>query len=129
MRGEMKPISTDDALKAAGHYSQAIVHGGLVYVSGQLPFDHETGQPVHGSPGEQTRCVLTNIGRILAAAGTSVDQVIRCTVYTSDVAYWDEINAVYAEFFGDHKPARVVVPTGPLHFDFKVEIAVIAAVS
>ena len=123
----MKAVTTDDALKPSGHYAQAIVHGDLVYLSGQLPFDHSTGQPNHGTATEQTECVLTNVGRILEAAGTTIENVIRCTIYTSDIAYWDDINAAYAKFFAGHKPARVVVPTGKLHFDFKVEIEAIAA--
>ena len=125
----MKPITTNDALKPSGHYAQAMVHGDLVYLSGQLPFDCESGEPVHGTAAEQAACTLRNIGRILQAAGTDKSKVVRCTIYTSDIAYWDEINTVYAAFFGDHKPARVVVPTGPLHFDFKVEIEAIAALS
>jgi len=125
----MQEISTDDALKPSGHYSQAIVHQGLVYVSGQLPFDWRSGQKILGSAGEQAAATLTNLGRVLEAAGSSRDQVLRCTLYVSDITFWDEINAAYAEFFGDHKPARAIVPTGPLHFGFKVEIDAIAAVN
>ena len=123
----MKSISTDDALKPSGHYSQAISHNGTLYVSGQLPFDWRTGEPIHGSPSEEARAALTNLGRVLEAAGASIEEVLRCTVYVSDIAFWDEINAVYADFFGDHKPARSIVPTGPLHFDFKVEVDAIAS--
>ena len=124
----MKVISTDDALSASGHYSQAIVHGDLIYVSGQLPFDFRTGQPIHGTAGEQADAALTNLRRVLEAGGTRLEQVIRCTVYVSDIGDWDEVNDVYSKHFGDHKPARAIVPTGPLHFDFKIEIEAIAVV-
>ena len=122
----MKTISTDDALKPSGHYSQAMSHNGLVYVSGQLPFDWQSGEPIHGDAGVEAAATLTNLKRILEAAGSSLDQVLKCTVYVADIAYWDEINDVYSRFFGDHKPARAIVPTGPLHFGFKVEIDAIA---
>ncbi|MEO1527123.1 MAG: Rid family detoxifying hydrolase [Planctomycetota bacterium] len=125
----MKTIATDDALRASGHYSQAIAHEGLIYVSGQLPFDFRTGEPIHGSAGSQAAAAITNLERVLVAGGSALDQVLRCTVYLSDIADWDEINAVYAQHFGEHKPARAVVPTGPLHFGFKVEIDAIAIVS
>lgn len=126
-QSSMITVSTDDALKPSGHYSQAISHNGTMYVSGQLPFDWQTGEAIHGSPGVEARAVLTNLERVLDAGGTNKNRVLRCTVYISDIAFWDEINAVYAEFFGEHKPARAIVPTGPLHFGFKVEIDAIAA--
>lgn len=122
----MKIVATNDALRPSGHYSQAISHNGMVYVSGQLPFDWRTGDAIHGSAREEALVALTNLDRVLQAAGSKADQVVRCTIYVSDIKYWDEINAVYAEFFGKHKPARAIVPTGPLHFDFKVEIDAIA---
>ena len=128
MVGSMKKISTDDALKPSGHYTQAIVNNGVVYVSGQLPFDWKTGDPIKGSVGEQTAATLTNLSRVLEAAGSGMERAIRCTVYIPDIADWDEVNAVYAEHFGSHKPARAIVPTGPLHFGFKIEIDAIAAI-
>ncbi len=121
-------VTTDDALKPSGHYSQAITHQGLVYVSGQLPFDWQSGEKILGAAGDEAAAALTNLGRVLEAAGSSRENVLRCTIYVSDIAFWDEINAVYAAFFGDHKPARAIVPTGPLHFGFKIEIDAIAAI-
>ena len=123
----MKTIFTLDAPKPAGHYSQAIVHDGLVYVSGQLPIDPHTGEKRTGSIEEQAKQVLKNVAAILEAAGSDVSQVLKATVYISDIGLWDRVNAVYAEFFGDHRPARAVVPTRELHYGFQVEIAVIAA--
>ncbi len=112
----------------AGHYTPAIVHNGLVYVSGQLPIDPVTGQHETGDVVAQTQLVLTNLKRILEASGSAIDQVLQVTVYTSDVSLWGEINRVYAEFFGNHRPTRAVVPTAPLHYGFLIEIAAIAAV-
>ena len=124
----MHIVTTDDALKPSGHYSQAITHQGLVYVSGQLPFDWQSGEKILGSAGDQAAAALTNLGRVVEAAGSAREKVLKCTVYIADIADWDEINAAYASFFGDHKPARAIVPTGPLHFGFKVEIDAIAAI-
>lgn len=112
----------------AGHYSPAIVHNGLVYVSGQLPIDPVTGQHETGDITAQTQLVLNNLKRILEASGSATNQVLQVTVYTSDGSLWAEINRIYAEFFGSHRPARAVVPTAPLHYGFLIELAAIAAV-
>jgi len=122
----MRIITTDNALKPAGHYSQAMEHEGTIYVSGQLAVDPETGEKVHGSIGEQTQTVLQNIELILKEAGSSKDKVLKMTIYIPDVKLWDEVNKVYSKFFGDHKPARVIVPTRELHFGLLVEIDAIA---
>ena len=123
----MKMISTSNAPKPAGHYSQAIVHNNLVYVSGQLPIDPESGEKRIGSIEEQTEQALKNLSEILKAAGSSLNQVIKTTVYISDIELWNRVNAVYARFFGEHRPARAVVPTRNLHFGFQIEIEAIAA--
>ena len=122
----MREISTPNAPKPAGHYSQAIVHNNLVYVSGQLPVDPETGEKKTGPIEEQTEQVLKNLAGILKAAGCGTDQVIKTTVYISDMELWGRVNAVYSRFFGEHRPARAVVPTRNLHFGFQVEIEAIA---
>jgi len=124
----MKIISTPDCPPPAGHYSQGIVHDGLVYVSGMMAVDPKTGEKKLGSIEEQTLQALENIDGVLKAAGTSRDKVLKCTCYVSDIALWGQVNAVYAKFFGDHKPARAVVPTRELHFGFLVEIECVAAV-
>ena len=123
----MQPIIPPGTKPPAGHYSPAIVHNGLVYVSGQLPIDPVTGQHETGDVVAQTQQVLNNLKRILEASGSSIDQVLQVTVYTSDVSLWGDINRVYAEFFGAHRPARAVVPTAPLHYGFLIEIAAIAS--
>jgi 2-iminobutanoate/2-iminopropanoate deaminase len=124
----MKGVLTPDAPGPAGHYAQAVVHDGLVYVSGQLPIDPRTGEKRIGSIEEQTTQALKNVAAILKAANSDVDRVLKATVYISDITLWDRVNSVYAEFFGEHRPARAVVPTRELHFGFQIEIEVVAAV-
>ncbi len=124
----MIKISTQDAPRPAGHYSQAIVNGGMVYVSGQLPIDPQTGGKVTGSIEEQTGQALKNMAGILEAAGSDTDQVVKTTVYISDIELWARVNEVYSRFFGAHRPARAMVPTRDLHFGFQIEIEAIAAV-
>lgn len=125
----MHEVFTDNAPGPAGHYAQAIVHDGIVYVSGQLPIDPETGEKILGPVEDQTAQALSNLSAILKAAGSDIRQVLKVTVYISDITDWGRVNGVYAQFFGDHKPARSVVPTRKLHFGFKIEIDAMAAVS
>ena len=125
----MIKISTQNAPVPSGHYSQAIVHENMVYVSGQLPIDPLTGEKRLGSIEEQTEQALKNLSQILKAANTDMGQVIKTTVYVSDIELWDRVNTVYSRFFGEHRPARAVVPTRDLHFGFKIEIEAIAAVT
>ncbi|UCC61670.1 MAG: RidA family protein [Anaerolineae bacterium] len=124
----MLEISAQDAPRPGGHYAQAIVHDNLVYVSGQLPIDPQMGEKRVGSIEEQTEQALKNLAAILRAAGSDVDRVLKTTLYVSDIALWDRVNAVYAGFFGQHRPARAVVPTRELHFGFQIEIEAVAAV-
>ncbi|BCS87918.1 RidA family protein [Pseudodesulfovibrio sediminis] len=124
----MKSISTPECAPPAGHYSQGIVHNGLIYVSGMLAVDPATGERRLGTIEEQTEQALRNIEGVLKAAGSGRDRVIKCTCYISDIELWGRVNAVYATFFGTHKPARAVVPTRELHYGFLVEIDCIAAV-
>jgi 2-iminobutanoate/2-iminopropanoate deaminase len=124
----MKSTYTENAPAPGGHYSQAIVHNGLVYVSGQLPIYPKTGEKQIGSIEEQTRLVLQNLSAILDASDSSLKQVLKVTVYISDISLWGKVNEVYAEIFGDHRPARAIVPTRDLHFGFKIEVDAIAAI-
>lgn len=123
----MKVISTENAPKPAGHYSQAIVHNDTVYVCGQLPIDPLSGEKKTGSIEEQTEQVLKNLAEILRAAGSDMNHVLKTTVYLADMSLWERLNTVYARFFGEHRPARTVVPAPNLHFGFQVEIDAIAA--
>jgi len=125
LNGQPK-IYGENAPKPAGHYSQAIVHHNTVYVSGQLPIDPKTGEKRTGPIEEQTEQALSNLSEILKAAGSSLSQVLKTTVYLSDIELWSRVNAVYARFFGEHRPARSVVPTRNLHFGFQVEIEAMA---
>ena len=125
----MREISIPNAPKPSGHYSQAIVHNDIVYVSGQLPVDPRTGEKRISSIEEQTEQALKNLAGILKAAGSDINQVIKTTVYVSDIELWGRVNEVYARFFGEHRPARAVVPTKNLHYGFQIEIEAIAAVS
>jgi 2-iminobutanoate/2-iminopropanoate deaminase len=124
----MIEISTRNAPKPSGHYSQAVVHGGMAYVSGQLAIDPRTGERCVGSIEEETEQALRNVQGILEAAGSGVDHVLKTTVYVSDIELWDRVNAVYAKFFDQHRPARAVVPTRELHFGFQIEIDAVAVV-
>lgn len=125
----MNYISTNNALRAAGHYSQAILHNDLVFISGQLSVNPDTGEKEFGSIEEETERALKNIELILKEAGSNKNLVLKTTVFIPDISLWDKVNRVYRDFFGDHKPARSVVPTKDLHFGFKVEIEAIAAIS
>lgn len=121
-------IHTDEAPQPGGHYSQGVKHNNVVYVSGQLPIDPVTGEKKHGAIEQEAQQVLQNMEAVLKSAGSSRDKVLKVTIYISDVSLWGEVNTIYAKFFGDHKPARTVVPSGELHYGFKIELDAIAAV-
>lgn len=122
----MKEIRTPNAPQPAGHYAQAIEHQGVVYVSGQLPIDPQSSVKHVGAIEAQTEQALENLVAILDAAGSGKDGVLKVTVYISDVVLWDRVNAVYARFFGDHRPARSIVPARELHFGYQIEIDAVA---
>jgi 2-iminobutanoate/2-iminopropanoate deaminase len=124
----MESVTTSNAPRPGGHYSQAIVHQGLVFVAGQLPIDPASGEKRVGSIEEQTAQALKNVAEILKAAGSGLDRVLKVTIYISDIELWGPVNRVYAEVFGEHRPARAVVPTKELHFGFQIEIEAVAAV-
>lgn len=125
----MTPIHTPRAPAPGGHYAQAIVYGGLVFVSGQLPIDPARPEQAVGPIEEQTEQALRNVGEILQAAGSGLDRVVQMTIYVSDISLWGRVNAVYARVMGDHRPARAVVPTKDLHYGYQIEIQAIAATS
>ena len=123
----MKFINTGSS-RSGAHYSPGVVHNGLLYVSGMLSVDPATGTVAAGGVAAETRQALSNLEAVLSAAGVKKTDVLQCRVYTPNVDFWDEINSVYADFFGDHKPARCVVPTTRLHFGCLVEIEAVAVV-
>ena len=112
-----------------GHYTAGIISNGMLYISGQLSINPDTRKVPEGGIGAHARLALANVERVLKAAGLSRTDIVQCRVYVSDIDQWDSVNEVYAEFFGDHKPARVVVPVGKLHFGCLVEIEAIAEVN
>ena len=122
----MKAITLESKLPNAGHYVPGMISGQTLYISGQLPVHHETGAPMAPDLAQQTQDTLHNVERVLLAAGCGREDVVLCRVYISDIALWDEVNAVYAAFFGSHKPARVVVPTRALHHGALVGIEAVA---
>lgn len=122
-------VSTTNAPAAIGPYSQATKIGNFVFTSGQIPIDPATGQVVAGSVEEQTRLVLTNLTAVLEAAGTSLDKVVKTTVFIKDMNDFAAINAVYATFFTNEPPARSCVEVARLPKDVLVEIEAIAHLS
>ena len=123
----MQSIETRDAPTAAGHYSQAIVHNGLVFVAGQLPIDPKDRNKPVGSIEEQTEQTLRNVQAILEASGSGLDLVLQMTIYVSDISLWGGVNTAYARVMGTSKPARAVVPVKDLHYGYQIEIQAIAA--
>jgi len=124
---EINRIETKNAPAAGGHYSQAVVHNGLVFVSGQLSIDPQTSEKKLGSIEEQTEQVLKNVEAILKAANSDFSRVLKMTVYVADIELWAAVNKVYAQVLGEHRPARAVIPTGKLHYGFLIEIDAVAA--
>lgn len=118
----MEYVYIDGAKKPAGHYSPAVKMGNIICISGQVPTNPYTGEKCFGSVKEQTLQVLKNLDDVLKAAGADKKDVMKMTVYVSDISYWGEVNEVYAEYFGEHKPARTIVPTRDLHYGFLVEM-------
>ena len=120
-------ISTPAAPAAIGPYSQAIKAGSLLFVSGQIPIDPATGQMVAGDTAAQTHRVIQNIKEILTAGGSSLDSVVRTTVYLADMNDFAAMNEVYATYFTSPAPARATVQAARLPKDARVEIDVIAS--
>ena len=119
-------ISTESAPGAIGPYSQAIGIDGLVFCSGQIPLNPATGELVEGGIVEQTHQVFANIKAVLAAAGSSLERVIKTTVFLKDMNEFSQMNGIYAEYFNDNPPARSTVEVARLPRDVRVEIEVIA---
>ena len=122
----MEEIETDAAPSGRGPFSQAIKHGDMIYVSGQGPVDPESGTLVGETIEEETRATLENIERILEAAGSSLDNVVKATVFLQDMENYDAVNDVYGELMSAPYPARSAVEVADLPIDIGVEIEVIA---
>ncbi len=123
----MKTI-TEGLPVPGGHYTPGIEHGGMIYVSGQLPIipGEKPGNP--GSMEEQTRQALANFLSVVRAGGGDFDSVIKVTIFIADGGEWGIVNQVFADTFGSHRPARAIVPVSPLHYGYGIEIDGVAFV-
>jgi 2-iminobutanoate/2-iminopropanoate deaminase len=125
----MNPITIPHAPAPLGHYSPGIAHGGLVFVSGQLPVNPITGEIVGGDDIEaQAEQALRNVEAVLLAGGSSLDRVLSMTVYITGRKYWEPVNKVYARIMGAHRPARAVIPVPEIKPGCLIEIQAIAAI-
>ncbi len=123
----MKIIATEAAPTPLGHYSQAIAHGGLVFVSMQLPGSADRPVEPTAEIEEQAESVLRNVQEILRAANSDLSRSLSITIYLASVTDWARVNEIYKVMLGDHRPARGVVPTGTLHRGFKIGVMAVAA--
>lgn len=123
----MKKILLDDTdEQSIAHYSPAIIHNKIIYVSGQLPIYKGEKKPRSENINDQTIVVLEKLKQILEKAGSDLTKVLRTTIYISDISFWDKVNSTYAKFFGEHRPARTIVPVSSLHFGCLIELDAIA---
>ena len=123
-----KIVATEKAPKAIGPYSQAVLHNGLAFLSGQIPLDPATGQMVEGDIAAQTARVLENLQSVLEACGSRLDAVVKTTVFLKDMAEFAKMNEVYGGYFTQNPPARSTVEAARLPRDVRVEIDAIAIV-
>jgi 2-iminobutanoate/2-iminopropanoate deaminase len=123
----MQTITTSGAPKPAGHYSQAIIHNGVVYVAGQLPLNPATGEVVGANAEAQTEQTLRNVEAILKAAGSGLDRLLSVTIYVTGRMHWGPVNQACARVLGEHTPARAIIPVPELKPGCLVEIQAIAA--
>ena len=128
MAAPLAPVSTPDAPGAIGPYSQAIVAGGFLFASGQIPLDPTTGTITEGGITAQAHQVLQNLGAVLKAAGISYDRVVKTTVYLSDMANFPAVNEIYATYFPAPAPARATIQAAALPRNVLVEIDLVAFV-
>jgi 2-iminobutanoate/2-iminopropanoate deaminase len=125
----IRPVSTPDAPRAIGPYSQAVRTGNLVFISGQIPIDPETSALVDGGIDAQTHRVIQNIRAICEAAGGDLTRVVKTTIYLTDLGLFQSVNAVYASYFTDCPPARATVQVSALPLGALIEIDAVMAVS
>jgi 2-iminobutanoate/2-iminopropanoate deaminase len=121
-------VATKDAPHAIGPYSQAVRSGNTLYLSGQIPLDPVSGNLIEGDFAAQSRRVFDNLRAVLRAAGADFHNVIRATVYLTDLGNFQTLNSIYAQYFGDHKPARSTVGVAQLPRGAAVEIDLIAVI-
>ncbi len=126
---QKKIISTKNAPQAIGPYSQAVQYNNLLFVSGQIPIEPETGKIMIGSIKEQANKVLENLKNILNAGGSSLNNVLRTTIYLTSLDDYTAVNEIYALFFSDSQPARSTVQVSKLPMDAQIEIDAIACIN
>jgi len=119
-------VETDAAPRAIGPYSQGVLAGDLLFVSGQIPLDPISGELVAGEFRAEFERVLANVDGVVRAAGCDRRRIVRCTVYVTDLGLFAELNEIYAAFFGDHRPARAVVEVAALPRGARVEMEAVA---
>lgn len=124
----MKIIHSDRLPTPGGHYSPAIISGNSLYISGQLPISLTSPRP-QGELAEQAQTVFNNIDILLETTGINKQHLVNVQVYLSDVALWPEFNRLYAQWVGDHRPARTVVPCSALHYGALLEMSAIAEIA
>jgi 2-iminobutanoate/2-iminopropanoate deaminase len=122
----MNLVETADAPLPAGHYSQAVVANGFVFVAGILPIVPGAERKIPDGIAAQMRQAFTNLRAILSAAGSDMHKLTSVQIFVPNIELWGEVNAIYAEALGTHKPARTVIPCGPLHYGALVELNAIA---
>lgn len=122
----MKLIQPPTKRENKGHYTPGIVSCGMLYISGQLSIDPDTGKIPEGGISAEAQQCFSNLDRVLKEAGCSCKNVVHCRIYLSNIENWDDVNLLYGAYFGEHKPARIVVPTNPLHFGCLMEIEAMA---
>jgi 2-iminobutanoate/2-iminopropanoate deaminase len=122
------PVSTDNAPKAIGPYTQAVIHNGIAYLSGQIPLDPATGQLIEGDIAAQTERVMENLKAVLAAAGSSLERVLKTTVYLADISEFPAMNQMYGRYFPGTPPARSTIQAANLPRGARVEIDMVAVV-
>lgn len=123
-----KIIATNKAPAAVGPYSQGVLAGGFLFISGQIAIDPKTGGLTGGSSVEQTKRIMRNISAILEEAGASVSDLVKCDIFVTDLGQFKAINDVYAEFFDTQPPARATIQVSALPLGVDVEIAAVAYV-
>lgn len=125
---DLELLATDKAPAAVGPYSQAVKAGNIIYTSGQLPIVTETGELLKGDIQKETRLALENVKSVLAAGGATLEDVVKVTVFVTDIGQFSLINEIYGEFFSSHKPARSLVEVAKLPLGGDIEIEAIAII-
>lgn len=122
------PIQPPELPPPGGHYSHAMAHNGVLYVSGQLGRTSGMTDEEAGTIDVQTRRALASVAAIVRAAGGDLNGLLKVNVYISDIAHWPAVNAEYQKILGEHRPARAIIPVATLHFGALIEIDAVAAI-